>query len=58
MRKALPHQERLSAVTSISIFISGSCNPAHSIVAAGFAVAKAALVTGQQAGQSDLSGRM
>ncbi len=46
------------AVTSISIFISGFCNPARIIVAAGRASANAALTMGQQGGQSLALGRM
>ena len=46
------------AVTSISIFNSASCRSATSIVAAGLAVANAFDVTGQQAGQSPLFGRI
>jgi hypothetical protein len=51
-----PHGTR--AVTSISIFISGSWSAAAIIVAAGRALAKAADVTGQQAGHSLGSGTM
>lgn len=46
------------AVTSISIFISGFCNCAEIIVAAGRAFAKTVEVTGQQSGHSLASGTM
>jgi hypothetical protein len=53
-----PQPPGIRAVTSISIFIRGSCKPATIIVAAGRASPSHARVTGQQAAQSPPSGRM
>ena len=46
------HGDRLSAVTSISIFIRGSSNPAEIIIAAGRTSPKYRLSTGQQGSKS------